>query len=70
MQSVCVIHTTGPRYLQAKCPSCHPPNSVKTQKLYDQINSRLQMIQLAQLSLTKPSDTLHHNKRQNFKTVT
>jgi len=28
------------------------------------------MIQVAQLSLTNPRDVLHHDKRQNFKTVT
>jgi len=26
--------------------------------------------QVAQLSLTNPRDALHHDKRQNFKTVT
>jgi len=27
-------------------------------------------IQVAQLSLTNPHEALHHDKRQNFKTVT
>jgi len=28
------------------------------------------MVQVAQLSLTNPRDALHHDKWQNFKTVT
>jgi len=43
---------------------------IKQQIFTVQYTAQLYSLQVAKLSLTNPRDALHHNKRQNFKTVT